>query len=133
MPFLGRIPEWLQLPYLVGIWHRTPAAALGIGGIFRRRAMAHDRHLASIGLDLPFQHVLVRQLVDLQRKILAEYYWRTAADHLARDQILRRLRGGGDLWDNPRYRVVVAGLQSCLACLGVVVDSERAKIRGSGG
>ncbi|MBN1231175.1 MAG: hypothetical protein JXA19_04875, partial [Anaerolineales bacterium] len=32
--------------------------------------------------------------------------------------------GGGDLWDNPRYRVSFAGLQIVLACWGIVYRKE---------
>lgn len=34
--------------------------------------------------------------------------------------IVASFRGGGDLWDNPRYRVMFAGLQACLVAWAII-------------
>ncbi len=39
--------------------------------------------------------------------------------------LVAALRSGGDLWDNPRYRVVLAGVQLSLAAWGVVEGQTR--------
>ena len=114
-----RIPEWAHHPFILGYGVTRPflpAAIIDISSAPIWRGIAIWRAVGWTAL-LPF---LVYALIQALRKPVIG---REFATSIARGLsivvwlgiIVAALRGGGDQWDNPRYRAMFAGLQLALA------------------
>ncbi|UCH59122.1 MAG: hypothetical protein JSV61_13010 [Anaerolineales bacterium] len=108
-------PDWMDMPLLLGygvVQPFLPAALGDISGAFLWRSIAIWR---ALGWTLLLPLLLYAPL----------RAWRENADrwHPARGLslvvwlviLLASFRSGGDMWDNPRYRVIFVGLQVALA------------------
>ncbi|MEN8242579.1 MAG: hypothetical protein ABFS17_11695 [Chloroflexota bacterium] len=120
---LSRIPEWLHFPYLVGygiVRPLLPSALVAYTSGWLWHAIAIWR---ALGWTFLFGMFLYANLLAFKEKS-----WRSIVGTLLLivwvGIIFAAVRGGGDLWDNPRYRVVVAGLQSCLAAWALFRQQE---------
>lgn len=110
------LPSWAHLPFLLfyGLLRPLlPAAILGKGapiwwGIAVWRALGWTVLLA--GLFLAAVRVALRRLWTQLPGVLSLAVWGGA--------FVASYRGGGDLWDNPRYRAVLAVPQVALAAWG---------------
>ncbi len=112
------LPAWAHLPFLLfyGLLRPLlPAAVLGKGapvwwGIAIWRALGWTVLLA--GLLLAAVRVALRGLWTQLPGVLSLLLWGAA--------LAASWRGGGDLWDNPRYRAVLALPQIALAAWGLL-------------
>ncbi len=106
-------PEWTHLPLLLAygiVQPFLPAALSDVTGVMIWRSIAIWRALGW-ALVLPF-------LVYAPLRA-----WRAKGDPYSRGLslvvwltiLIASFRGGGDMWDNPRYRTMFAGLQVALA------------------
>jgi len=113
--------EWAQIPFLVGYGvFRPMLPASFFDGIPIMRGIAIWRSLGwTILLALLFYAAFVL-LRDQQRKKLSIglilFSWAII--------LIASLRGGGDQWDNPRYRSAFAGIQVGLAGWALVKQRE---------
>jgi hypothetical protein len=110
----GRIPEWTHYPYLViyGLVRPLlPAALVAYESGWLWHSIAIWRAVGWTGL---FGLFLYANLLAFKEKS-----WREIIGSLLFITwigiLFASIRGGGDLWDNPRYRVTVAGLQASAA------------------
>ena len=124
----SRIPEWLHFPYLVGygiVRPLLPSALVAYTSGWLWHAIAIWR---ALGWTYLLGMFLYANLLAFK-----ENEWRGIVGGLLLivwvGILFAAVRGGGDLWDNPRYRVIVAGLQACLASWALF-RQQRAKIRG---
>jgi hypothetical protein len=120
---LGRIPEWLHYPYLVGygiVRPLLPAALVAYDSGWLWYSIAIWR---AVGWTALFGLFLYANLLAFKEKS-----WRSIVGALLTivwiGILFASIRGGGDLWDNPRYRVIVAGLQACAAAWGLWRQQE---------
>ncbi|HSR30376.1 MAG TPA: hypothetical protein VLY63_07405, partial [Anaerolineae bacterium] len=106
-------PEWMHLPFLLvyGILRPMLPAALLAGGTPLWRAIAIWR---SLGWTL-----LLSLLVYALVRLIQRQNWRAMPGAMFlvawSANLIASYRGGGDLWDNPRYRAMFTGLQVSLA------------------
>jgi hypothetical protein len=110
---LGRIPEWLHFPYLIGygiVRPLLPSALVAYTSGWLWHTIAIWR---ALGWTFLFGMFLYANLLAFKEKS-----WRSIVGALLVivwvGILFAAIRGGGDLWDNPRYRVIVAGLQACV-------------------
>jgi hypothetical protein len=120
---LGRLPEWLHFPYLVGygiVRPLLPAALVAYTSGWMWHAIAIWR---ALGWTILFGLFLYANLLTFKVKS-----WRSIVGALILivwvGILFAAVRGGGDLWDNPRYRVVIAGLQACVVAWGLQRQKE---------
>lgn len=117
-----RMPLWGQLPFLMsyGIFRPLLPAAVFADGILIWRAIAIWRALGwTIVLAMLFYAsylVLKEKLVLKLPGLLLAANWGFI--------LIASFRGGGDLWDSPRYRSAFAGLQIALVAWAWVRQSK---------
>jgi len=117
------LPAWTHLPFLMlyGVLRPLLPAALLAGGapvwwgIAIWRALGWSVLLAALGL-AALRVAQERQWLRLPGVWLALVLLQALA---------ASLRGGGDLWDNPRYRAVLSVPQVALAVWGLLAQRER--------
>ena len=108
-------PEWTHLPFLVlyGVMQPfLPAAVIDVTGAPVWRLIAVWR---AAGWTLLLPLIFYATLRTLrQREVLSGPGERTLSLAVWLVILLASFRGGGDAWDNPRYRLTFAGLQFAL-------------------
>ncbi len=117
------LPTWTHLPFLTlyGVLRPLLPAALLAGGapvwwgIAVWRALGWSVLLAALGL-AALRVAQERQWLRLPGVWLSLVLIQALA---------ASLRGGGDLWDNPRYRAVLSVPQVALAAWGLLAQRER--------
>ncbi|MEK6222563.1 MAG: glycosyltransferase family 39 protein, partial [Chloroflexota bacterium] len=113
-----KIPKWSQLPFLMGYGVVRPLlpSAVFDGTILLWRVVAIWRALGWT--------VMLVLLLYASFLVIKDRLWGETTTLLLGVNwiviIIAAFRGGGDLWDNPRYRATFAGLQVALAAWAIM-------------
>lgn len=117
-----RMPVWSHVPFLIlyGIFRPLLPAALVADGVTLWKVVAILRAASWT--------VLLALLLYATFLALRQRGWRTPAGALLAAAwavaLVASYRGGGDDWDNPRYRVAFAAVQLALAAWAVLRQQE---------
>ena len=108
------IPEWAQIPLLVGYGVLQPflPAAMVVGS--RAPIWPWITAFRSIGWTILLVLLIYSPILAIRRKENGAYA-RVVSLVVWIGILIAALRGGGDMWDNPRYRTAFIGLQAGLA------------------
>ncbi len=117
------MPEWLQLPFVVvyGVFRPLLPAAL------IARSAAPLWQAVAIWRSLGWMVLLVLLIYASYLSLRKGNWYKTPGALLLMSWIftfVASYRGGGDDWDNPRYRVSIAGIQVILAAWALVTRRE---------
>jgi hypothetical protein len=117
------MPEWLQAPFVVvyGVFRPLLPAAL----IARSEALLWQ--VVAIWRSLGWTILLVTLIYASILSLRKGNWYKTPGALLLMSWIftfIASYRGGGDDWDNPRYRVAITGIQVALAAWALVTQRE---------
>jgi hypothetical protein len=119
----GRMPDWLHFPFLIiyGVLQPLlPAALVAYYSGWLPYAIAIWRALGwtlLLGGFLYANFLAIKQRKQFKIElamVLIVWSWIVVA----------AIRGGGDMWDNPRYRMVISGVQTGLVAWALFVRKE---------
>ena len=125
-----RVPEVLHLPLLISYGMLQPVLPAAIGdieGVWPMQAVGILRGLGWFAL-LPFLiygPVALWKMKDTRERAAWLWLWVAMVIWI----ILSSARGGGDQWDNPRYRATLLLFQAALAAQVFTLETE-ARARG---
>ncbi len=108
-------PEWMNMPLLLGygvVQPFLPAALSDISGAFVWRSIAIWR---AMGWTLLLPLLVYAPLRAWRENGAQQRFARGLSLVVWLVMLLASFRSGGDMWDNPRYRVIFVGLQIALA------------------
>jgi len=115
------LPEPLHLPFVIGYGIAQPVLPAAIGvmkGVWPMRVLGILRGLGWYAL-LPFLLYSLRSIwktADRREGLSWLWLWLVSWTWI----IISSARGGGDQWDNPRYRVIMLFFQAALAAQALI-------------
>ena len=121
----SHVPAWLHLPMVIGYGVTQPVlpSAIGSPAVWPMYALGIFRGIGWYLL-LPlllYSIIPIFRMTDKRQRLAWLWLWLVVWIWI----LIAAARGGGDQWDNPRYRSILLVFQAVLAAQVILIERER--------